>query len=83
MASHLGRGRWGGERGPREWTGVEGIQGATACLCVDANVIYDCLAKQMQMQCLAEKRTAMGSIAFDRCIEETGPFVRRCRLKAT
>ena len=61
---------------------VEGVREVRACLCVDAKSIYDCLAKQVQMQSLAEKRTALELMAFERCIEETGLIVRWCHSEA-
>ena len=61
---------------------VDGVREVRACLCVDAKSIYDCLAKQVQMQSLAEKRTALELMAFERCIEETGLIVRWCHSEA-
>ena len=61
---------------------IEGVREVRSCLCVDAKSIYDCLAKQVQMQSLAEKRTALELMAFERCIEETGLIVRWCHSEA-
>ena len=61
---------------------IEGVREVQACLRVDAKSIYDCLAKQVQMQSLAEKRTALELMAFERCIEETGLVVRWCHSEA-
>ncbi|CAK0867695.1 unnamed protein product [Prorocentrum cordatum] len=53
-----------------------GVKQVRSCLCVDAKSIYDCLAKQVQMQSLAEKRTALELMAFEKCINETELIVR-------
>ncbi|CAK0884738.1 unnamed protein product [Prorocentrum cordatum] len=53
-----------------------------ACLCVDTKIIYDCLAKQVQMQTLAEKQTALELLACEGYIEKTGLIVIWCRSEA-
>ncbi|CAK0866482.1 unnamed protein product [Prorocentrum cordatum] len=61
---------------------LEGVKQVRSCLCVDAKSIYDCLAKQVQTQSLAEKRTALELMAFEKCINETKLIVRWCHSEA-
>ncbi|CAK0828505.1 unnamed protein product, partial [Prorocentrum cordatum] len=55
---------------------LEGARQVRSRLRADAKSIYDCLARQVQMQSLAEKRTALELMAFEKCINETELIVR-------
>ena len=61
---------------------TEAVRSVPCVISIDAKSIYDCLVKRVQMTSLAEKRTALELLAYEKCIEEVGIITRWCHSEA-